>query len=76
MEFGGTFTFNFISMIIHKNNSQYLIGKDVKDGVSCISYWQAGWALFSVAILFHHWFQLLEKFENQAFILPRNLPAV
>ena len=28
--------------MIHKNSSQYWIVKDVKDGVSCISYWQAG----------------------------------
>ena len=34
------------------------------------------WALFSVEILFHHWFPLLEKVEIQAFTLPRNFPAV
>ena len=34
------------------------------------------WALFSVVILFHHWFPLLEKVEIRAFILPRNFPAV
>ena len=34
------------------------------------------WPLFSVEILFHHWFPLLEKVEIQAFILPRNFPAV
>ena len=34
------------------------------------------WALFSVVILFRHWFPLLEKAEIQALILPRNLPAV
>ena len=34
------------------------------------------WALFSVVILFHHLFPLLEKVEIQAFILPRNFPAV
>ena len=34
------------------------------------------WALFSVEILFHHWFPLLEKVEIQAFILPRKIPAV
>ena len=34
------------------------------------------WALFSVAILFHHLFPLLEKIEIQAFILPRNFPVV
>ena len=34
------------------------------------------WALFSVVILFHHWFPLLEKVEIWAFILPRNFPAV
>ena len=34
------------------------------------------WALFSVVILFHHWFPLLEKVEIRAFILPRNLPAI
>ena len=35
----GTFTFSFLSTIIHKNSSQYWIEKD---GVSCISYWQTG----------------------------------
>ena len=34
------------------------------------------WALFSVVILFHHWFPLLEKVDIRAFILPRNFPAV
>ena len=34
------------------------------------------WALLSVVILFHHWLPLLEKVEIQAFILPRNFPAV
>ena len=34
------------------------------------------WALFSVVILFHHLFPLLEKVEHRAFILPRNFPAV
>ena len=34
------------------------------------------WALFSVVILFHHLFPLLEKIEIRAFILPRNFPAV
>ena len=34
------------------------------------------WALFSVVILFHHLFPLLEKVEIRAFILPRNFPAV
>ena len=34
------------------------------------------WALFSVVILFHHWFPLLEKVEIWAFILPRNFPVV
>ena len=34
------------------------------------------WALFSVVILFRHWFPLLEKAEILALILPRNLPAV
>ena len=34
------------------------------------------WALFSVVILFYHWFPLLEKAEIRAFILPRNFPAV
>ena len=33
-------------------------------------------ALFSVVILFHHWLPLLEKVEIQAFIFPRNFPAV
>ena len=28
--------------MIHKNSSQYWIVKDVKNGVSCISYWQTG----------------------------------
>ena len=32
--------------------------------------------MFSVVILFHYWFPLLEKVEIQAFILPRNFPAV
>ena len=32
--------------------------------------------MFSVVILFHHWFPLLEKIEIWAFILPRNFPAV
>ena len=32
--------------------------------------------MFSVVILFHHWFPLLEKFEISVFILPRNFPAV
>ena len=31
-------------------------------------------ALFSVVILFHHLFPLLEKVEIRAFILPRNFP--
>ena len=34
------------------------------------------WALFSVVLLFHHLFPLLEKVEIRAFILPRNFPAV
>ena len=34
------------------------------------------WALFSVVILSHHLFPLLEKVEIRAFILPRNFPAV
>ena len=34
------------------------------------------WALFSVVILFHHWFPLLEKIDNRAFSLPHNFPAV
>ena len=34
------------------------------------------WALFSVVILFHHWFPLLEKLDNQTFILPHNFLAV
>ena len=34
------------------------------------------WALFSVVILFRHWFPLLEKVDIRAFILPRNFPAV
>ena len=34
------------------------------------------WALFSVVILFHHLFPLLEKVEIRVFILPRNFPAV
>ena len=34
------------------------------------------WALFSVVILFHHWFPRLQKVEIRAFILPRNFPAV
>ena len=34
------------------------------------------WALFSVVILFHHLFPLLEKVEILVFILPRNFPAV
>ena len=34
------------------------------------------WALFSVVMLFHHWFPLLEKNENRAFILPHNIPTV
>ena len=34
------------------------------------------WALFSVVILFHHWFPLLEKVDIGAFILPRNFPVV
>ena len=34
------------------------------------------WALFSVVILFHHLFPLLEKVEIQVFILPHNFPAV
>ena len=34
------------------------------------------WALFSVVILFHHFFPLLEKVAIQVFILPRNFPAV
>ena len=33
------------------------------------------WALFSVIILFQHWFPLLKKNENTAFILPHNFPA-
>ena len=33
-------------------------------------------ALFSVVILFHHWFPLMEKAGIWAFILPRNFPAV
>ena len=68
----GTFTFNFISMIIHRNNCKYWIGMDVRDDVSCIFYLQAG--LF--IILFHHWFLILEKFENGAFFLPRNFPTI
>ena len=32
------------------------------------------WALFSVVILFHHLFPLLEKVEIRAFILPSNFP--
>ena len=32
--------------------------------------------MFSVVILFHYWFPLLEKVEIRAFILPRNFPAV
>ena len=32
--------------------------------------------MFSVVILFHHWFHLLEKVEIRAFILPRKFPAV
>ena len=34
------------------------------------------WALFSVVILFHHRFPLLETIENRSFILPQNFPAV
>ena len=34
------------------------------------------WSLFSVVILFHHWFPHLKTFENQSFILPHNFPAV
>ena len=34
------------------------------------------WAMFSVVILFHHWFPQLERIENRAFILPRNIPVV
>ena len=34
------------------------------------------WALFSVVILFHHFFPLLEKVEIRVFILPCNFPAV
>ena len=34
------------------------------------------YALFSVAILFHHLFPLFEKIEIQPFILPHNFPAV
>ena len=34
------------------------------------------WALFSVVLLSHHLFPLLEKVEIRAFILPRNFPAV
>ena len=32
--------------------------------------------MFSLVILFHHWFPLLEKVEIRAFILPRNFPAI
>ena len=32
--------------------------------------------MFSVVILFHHFFPLLEKVEIRVFILPRNFPAV
>ena len=32
--------------------------------------------MFSVVILFHHWFPLLEMVEIRAFILPRKFPAV
>ena len=34
------------------------------------------WALFSIVMLFHHWFPLLGKNENGAFILPHNIPPV
>ena len=34
------------------------------------------WALFSVVILFHDWFPLLEKLRFGPFFLPRNSPAV
>ena len=34
------------------------------------------WALFSVVILFHHLFPLLDKVEIRAFILPRNFSVV
>ena len=32
--------------------------------------------MFSVVILFHHWFPLVQKVEILAFIVPRNFPAV
>ena len=38
----GSFTFSYVSTIFHKKSSQYWV---VKDGVSCISYWQAGLGL-------------------------------
>ena len=38
--------------------------------------WIGHCLLFSVVILFHHLFPLLEKVEIWAFILPRNFPAV
>ena len=34
-----------------------------------------GIALFSVVVIFHHLFPLLEKVEIRAFSLPRNFPA-
>ena len=42
-----------------------------------LAYPLQGWvgALFSVAILFHHYFPLLERFENVTFFLPRHFPA-
>ena len=33
------------------------------------------WALSSVAIFFHYYFPLLERFENVTFILPHHFPA-
>ena len=74
----GTFTFSFLAMIIHRVNSQYWIVKDVKDGVSCISYWQAGLGIVQCCIIVPSldWNPLLEKSKNRASFLPHNFPAV
>ena len=72
----GTFTFSFLSMIIHKIISQYWIVKDVKDGVSCISYWQAGLGIVQCCNIVPSLVSSIEKkLENWAFLLSRNFPT-
>ena len=57
----GTFTFYFLSKIIHRKSSQYWIVNDVEDGVSCISNWHTGLVIVQCCNIVP---SLVSPFEN------------